>query len=69
MAQKAGRKSIHVHKNKERVEDWCMKGKNVVFMVRNEAHESYLYYKASGFNLAECKRIMWDAYISEGAFD
>ena len=46
-----------------------MKGKNAVFMVRNEAHESYLYCKASGFNLAECKRIMWDAYISEGDFD
>ena len=54
------------HSGKLHVEDWYMKGELGTFMVRNEVHESYLYCKASGSNIEECKEIMWIAYITAG---
>jgi hypothetical protein len=53
-------------KGKEEIEEWYMRGKNATFMVRNEAHESYLFCKAVGNNLADCRKIMWDAYAAAG---
>lgn len=53
-------------KGKEETEEWYMHGKDATFMVRNEAHESYLLCRATGNNLSDCSRIMWDAYAAAG---
>ena len=43
-----------------------MKGELGTFMIRNEAHESYLNCKVSGSNIEECKEMMWNVYIVAG---